>query len=297
MNAPSTSHWAYRRLVEQPEDGWTLYRQPGGFDPAAENLGNLRDGRGYYERLAQGKPLWWTRRYVTNHWTFARDGQPVWPEFSEDLHIAKAPLLFVPAWPLVVAVDGGRTPCALARQTAPSGQRRYLSELVTDGAGATTFGRSLKRWLAAEFPGARVRGVADPATQWAAKDDANERSWLQIVQAESGVPFRPAPGNNELSVRLEAVRTELTRLIDGEPELMVSPHCRTLIKAMLSEYRYRKVNGTNQYSDHPEKLHPWSDIADCAQYDCLFDGGYLETLGRSPKGRAPVVADHSFVVM
>lgn len=298
MNAPSVAHWTYRRFVEEPLDGYALFRQPGGLDPGAENLPNLRGGRDYYHRIAKGKEDWWVKRFVHNRWGYSRAGKPVFPEFNEDLHISKTKVPFVPAWTLQLGIDGGRTPCAIAAQTAPNGQRRLIGEYVTDGAGATTFGRGLKRWLATEFPGARVKAWADPATGFAARDDEAERSWMVMVAAEAGLPIRPAPGNNELPVRLEAVRQELVQLIDGAPALLVSPVCKVTIRGFLADYRFKKIQGSGgQYQEKPEKLHPVSDVMDAVQYVCLGDGGYAETLGRKSSGAAPVIAAHDFKVM
>ena len=45
-------------------------------------------------------------------------------------------------------------------------------------------------------------------------------------------------------------------------------HCPTLIQAMGSKYRYKKLK-SGELDLKPEKTHPWSDIADALQYACL----------------------------
>lgn len=88
---------------------------------------------------------------------------------------------------------------------------------------------------------------------------------------------RPAPGNNRLNVRLEAVEQCLNRMVDGAAGLLVSPTCTTLKAAMDGGYHYRKLATTaERYSDEPEK-DKYSHIADALQY-ALLGGGEGRTL-------------------
>ena len=56
-----SQHWA-AKLFKKPPKGYSLYRQPGGRSPEAENLENL--DRNYYEDLISGKDSEWLRVYV-----------------------------------------------------------------------------------------------------------------------------------------------------------------------------------------------------------------------------------------
>jgi hypothetical protein len=57
--------------------------------------------------------------------------------------------------------------------------------------------------------------------------------------------------------------------LGGEPALQISRSgCPTLITALGNKYRYRKRKD-GQLEDKPEKLHPWSDVADALQYFTL----------------------------
>jgi hypothetical protein len=71
---PRADHWIARR----PEV--TLFRQPGGRTPGAENLDHLP--RGFYQRLAEGKPIAWVRAHVEAQWAVA-------PEMAEDARRAR----------------------------------------------------------------------------------------------------------------------------------------------------------------------------------------------------------------
>jgi hypothetical protein len=61
----------------------------------------------------------------------------------------------------------------------------------------------------------------------------------------------------------------LNRLNKGKPFYVISRQgCPTLREAMLGEYHFRrlKVVGDEKYVDAPNKVHPYSDIADADQY-------------------------------
>jgi hypothetical protein len=71
----------------------------------------------------------------------------------------------------------------------------------------------------------------------------------------------------------------------GEPGIQISRiGAPTLVRALSGQYRYRKkVNG--QLDDKPEKLHPWSDLADAGQYLALAVNADLvgRTLARTTR--------------
>ncbi len=47
-----------------------------------------------------------------------------------------------------------------------------------------------------------------------------------------------------------------------------------LIKALGNKYLYKKRK-SGEFDDTPEKLHPWSDLADALQYMCLGVNGNI----------------------
>jgi hypothetical protein len=70
----------------------------------------------------------------------------------------------------------------------------------------------------------------------------------------------------------------LRQTVAGEPALQISrAGCPTLITALGDKYLYRRRRD-GQMEDIPEKLHPWSDIADALQYFCL--GTSMNLTGR-----------------
>lgn len=315
FNAPDVDHWLYKVLVEgETDEGfddprWTpqFFVQPGAMilqggryilNPRAENLANLPDG--YYEQQVAGQPTWYCRRMVANQWGANRDGQPVYEEWNDEFHVSPVDLLPVLGLRLRIGVDAGLTGALVIGQEMPNGQLRILDELVAPptGWGAIKFGEALNRLLAERYApwarglighngGPRLGGAddidvfADPAA--GSRSSTDEQSWLQVFAATTGLRVRLAPTNLP-TMRLEAVRKPLTRLIDGAPGLFVSPRCKVLRKGFNSGYRLRRVlaNGaTERYADTPDK-NEFSHVHDGCQYFALGETGHLALLGQRP---------------
>lgn len=304
FNAPDTEHWLYEKFVENPPAGYQFFQQPGGLiptaggyvvNPRAENLRNLIPG--YYDEQIEGQPKWYIRRMVLNQWGASRDGEPVYEEYNDDIHCSLDDLEPIPGLPLVIGADAGLTPAVVILQRMPNGQWRVLDELVAPpkGMGAKRFGEELKRlleeryapwvkayqiWKAERRPGdpAPIAAWGDPAAN--ARASTDETTWLQVMSATTGIHFRPAPSNH-LTIRLEAVRQPLTRLIDGQPAFLLSRCCKILRKGFNSGYRLTRVQivGVNRFSDEPQK-NEFSHVHDGLQYGMLGGGEHLAVLGR-----------------
>lgn len=288
FNAPDDAHWLYRRFVDEKPPEWDFFVQPSGLARDAENLSNLPPG--YYERMSQGKPDWWIRRFIKNQWGYDRSGKPVFHEYNDALHVAPLPLKPQDG-PLVIGADAGLTPAAIIMQQNTFGQWRVLAELVALDAGAKRFGAQLTALLAQDFRGLPATIWCDPSA--VSRADTDEKSWAETMRAVTGLPVRPAQTNN-LQPRLDAVREPLTRLIDGEPGFVLSPTCKVLRKGFNSGYRFRQFSasgGQKLFDEKPEK-NDYSHPMDGLQYGLLGGGEYHEVLGRK-KGR--IMAGKAFV--
>lgn len=293
-NPPDTDHWWYLVFEEECPEGFALFKQPSGLSAAAENVGNLPAG--YYERASRGQTKEWVQVYVHGRYGYSRDGQPVYPEYSDGLHCAPAVLEPIRGLPLIIGVDAGLTPAATIWQRPSTGQWRGLAELAVEdhgGVGARRFGRMLAQILRQSFEGLDLGVVwADPASQHGADQADGEQSWMQMLAAATELPVRAAPTNG-LAPRLEAVREPLGRLIEGQPGLIISQAMPKLRKGFMSGYRYRrmKVAGSPRFEDKPEK-NGFSHVHDSAQYALLGGGEYIEITGRAAerrRGRARVM--------
>ena len=256
----------HERLVLEPATNWTLYHQPSGIGPDAENVDNLPPN--YYENLSDNKDIEWAQVHVESMWGTSNAGQAVFRKsFHAPTHVRNMQLSVNPSKPLMIGLDFGRTPCALIGQIDNYGRGIIMREVVTEGMGLNQMVQEhLKPVLFSEpFAGRRVFIVGDPAGR--EKSQITEETPFDALKAEGFLAY-PA-STNKIDPRLLAVEKMLRSQIVGEPGLQINREgCPTLIQALGNKYRYRKKRD-GQLEDLPEKLHPWSDICDALQYFCL----------------------------
>jgi len=309
MNAPDVDNWTYEIFVDQDlglDDetkaelleelgelfGIGFYVQPGGRskDPPPENIENLP--KGYYAQqiMGMGRDKHKIRRMVDNEFGPVRKGQPVFPEYQDDLHCAKAKLDPIRGKDLRLSVDGGLTPAAVFQQRDHRGQVRTLGEVVVfadndeeelEQLGPSAFARMCARYAQDEFPDNKIAeiGFADPATLAGEGAAGEDRSWRQTFQAELSkalgykVRIKPAPvKGNALTPRLESVRKPMQRLVEGgEPGYVICPvRCPILRRGFKGMYVYRRTTlqgGHGRYLDEPVK-NDYSHVQDANQYGC-----------------------------
>lgn len=282
-NPPDSDHWWYRLAEEQQPDGFEFFAQPSGLSDAAENREHLPPD--YYERQMAGKDEAWIKVYVHGDYGYVLEGKPVFPEFRDQLHVRE--FAVVPKLPVYVGMDFGLTPAAVFGQRMPSGQWRWRSELVAEDMGIVRFAEEVKAHLGILYPGMTFGGITgDPAGDARGND---ERTAFDLLRA-AGLEARPAP-SNDFPLRREAIAQPLSRLIDGEPGLLIHPDCRVLRKAMAGGYHYRRVQVTGQerFRDVPEK-NMFSHVADAAQYLMLGAGEGKAIVRRERPAHRPVTA-------
>lgn len=270
-NPPDNDHWWYKLAEEVKPEGWAFFRQPSGLAENAENRENLPPN--YYERQVAGKDDDWVKVYVHGEYGFVRDGKPVYPEYKDSIHCREFDL--IPGLPIYVGIDFGLTPAAVLGQKTPMGQWRWHSELVTEDMGMVRFSQLLRAAMHERYPGfdfAQVTG--DPAGDIRAQTD--ETTPFQILKANE-IPAKPAPTNDFIK-RRESVAQPLSRLIDGQPGLLIHPQCKMLRKGMAGGYNYKRlqVTGEERYRDVPDKG-MYSHVCEAGQY-MLVGAGEARTL-------------------
>ena len=290
-NPPDNDHWWYRLAEEVKPEGWRFFRQPGGLTPGAENVANLPPN--YYDRQISGKDEDWVKVYVNAEYGFVRDGKPVYPEFRDSIHVREFDI--VGSWPMYVGIDFGLTPAAVFGQKSPMGQWRWHSELVTEDMGAKRFAELLRSAMHERYPGMTFSSITgDPAGEGRAQTD--ETTPFQILQA-AGVQARPAP-TNDFMKRRESVASCLTRLIDGQPGLVVHPSCKILRKGMAGGYNYKRiqVSGQERYRDVPDKG-SYSHVCEAGQY-MLVGAGEARILVKRDRAafrQASAISDYNIM--
>lgn len=273
------------RALGSLKDGQRLYEffsQPSGLSPEAENLQWLeqdaeslklpeeqrRDrGRAYYLKLAAEKRQEWINVYIHSNYGFVMDGRPVYPEYNDGIHCKEFNVSKLIG--IEIGMDFGLTPAAVFGQRRQNGQWLKHSEIVTTRMGIPAFANEITKRLGQMYAGFPLLSITgDPAGR-AANDDM--RTTYDILKA-NGVHAKEAP-SNVLTLRLESVRAPMTRMIDGQPGMLVHPQAATLRKGYMGGYFYKRVavSGTDRYHDEPDKGN-FSHVCDADQYLMLGGG-------------------------
>lgn len=209
-------------------------------------------------------------------------GDPVWPQYREEAHVAAAPLLPISGHPVLIGVDFGRTPAAVLGQ-AVFGRWFIQHELAAENMGAKEFARMLGRQMAVWYPDHELAAWGDPAGYELEQSD--DISPFRIFWAE-GIPIQRAPTNDPI-IRTNAVDELLRQMVDGRPRLLLCPSgVPRLRAAMAGGYRYRKRGAYHSGPDRPEK-NRHSHIADALQYLVIGAGEGAALLSR-PRARSPL---------
>ena len=294
LNPPDIEHWIYKRCVENREiwPGYKLYRQPGGRTGKHENSRFVPAIK--YQQMADannGDPLY-IRRMIDAEFGYSRDGEPVYSEFSEALHVADKPLEPVSGLPVIIGLDGGQGlhPAATLHQAMPDGQWRTLDEVSLGRVGSDRFIEALLTLLEAKYAHCDTfKAFIDPSAFYGADKESGELTFVDKLSRALGIVIDPAP-SNELALRHDAVRQLLRHMIDGRrPGYLVSPNCRVTIAGFVAYYRYlkRDPRATVTLDPVPQKNHPHSDIHDSIQYGALGQRGrHIVMTKGSAAGRA-----------
>ena len=264
-NTGDEDSWWYKYLIDQESgelpNNVNLFIQPSGFSPEAENTDNLPGKRKYYTNLKEGKSDEWVKQFIEVEWGHSLDGQPVFPMFNKNIHIAKNSLKPNPNLPLVVGFDPGIGGSALIiGQEDLNGRLLIYDELVQRDMGARRIiDERLKPLLRSKYPNYKIIIAPDPAAANRAQSD--EKTVIDEFRKHFEVQFDT---NNTLTPRLEAMEYYLTRLTDVGAALTVDPGCRILIRALSGGYRYA-ISTKGQTAASPDK-NEYSHPADAAMY-------------------------------
>jgi hypothetical protein len=292
-----TNPWAFTddfhdMFVVNKRPNFAFFHQPGGLSPDAENLENLNQnqesvtwalddprrlalGRIYYERLLDTYKQHEADMYVHSKYGVSRAGKPVFPSYDDNTHIKVFELLKDKDGrvPIKIGYDNtGRNPAALISQRTANGQWRIRYEFVGEGMGMKQHAPELRRFLTEKIPNFRIEKITcDPAGRAKGADDIDMR---MIVQREfPGVSVVNAR-TNDIETRVDAGESVFRRMVNGDPAIIIHPDVKILRAALTHKYQYRrlKIAGDERYTEIPDKISPWADIADALQY-LLLGGG------------------------
>ena len=295
----------WHTFMENPPIGISIFKQPSGLSPEAENLNwlvqteetialpldhptRVAQGRKYYERFVDmyGEDSDWVRRYVHAEYGDDPSGAAVFKaSFKSDFHIVDETLL-IPGHPILIGQDFGRNPWSLIAQMDHLGRLIVHQEVPATNVGLEKHvEQSLRPILFSnKYLGYRVCAVGDPSG--VAKGNVSEESCFDALN-RLGIPCFPAP-TNDIEPRLRAVEALLGRQTNGGPSLMIS---RTgapfLCRAMSGGYRFTK-HKTGALKTQPDKndKEGFSHVADDLQYLALVvHGGIVPEISRRLRPR------------
>jgi len=280
-NPSDTESWLYK-VATNPPEGWTVYRQPSGRSPQAENLENLPQH--YYQRIAAGKDPEWCKVFLDGEFGFVIEGQPVYSAFRDSVHVAPIRIAPLPSIALTIGADWGLTPAAVICQQYPDGRIVVLDEFVCEDSGIVRFAQSLTAYMRREYPDNEVTNtVGDPAGTARGPD---EKTVFDLMNTHTPWRWKPAR-TNEVTMRIEAVSAALTRMVDGKPGFTLNPGCGVLRKGFAGGYHFQKVQAGNGATFHetPRK-NQYSHPHDALQYAILGLGGADAVFNRTRHDRS-----------
>jgi len=291
-NPPDEDHWWFD-LEAKPPEGWRFFVQPGALrelngkflpNPKAENIRNLNEGHDYYLKRKEGKKLNYIRVYYCNQFGFVEDGKRVHPDYSDAIHCAPSPLVPSPNDPVTVGLDFGLTPAAAFFTRRPNGQWWLFHEIATEVIGIKKFAELLLLpYILSNLMDYTINIWGDPYGNTGSQNDA--RTPVQILDALldiAGLSVQLPNVDGGPTIRREALNAPLTRMIDGEPGLLVDPSCKAFRKGLSSKYIYKRVQvvGDEKFHDKPDKNF-WSHVCEAAQH-AMVGAGEGKAIIRKP---------------
>lgn len=254
-------------------------------NPNAENIDHLDGGYKYYTDMVAGNTTEHLLVMVCGQYGALFDGKPVYSDYGHIMHCPTEGVEAREGYPLCLGWDFGHTPaCAIGQLI--NGQMRVIAEVWSDDADTKRFARDhVKPFLQKHFHGFKVGfSFGDPAGN--TRQEGEGRSSIGIlndkyvavgeVPLAMGFTTRPAPHNNDPTLRRNAVNSYLLGMRSGEACFVVDRNCKRIVKGFQGGYHYRKVQGKDgRWGEKPNKNH-YSHIHDALQYLAQgFQGGYV----------------------
>lgn len=276
-NYPNTTHWLYKDFVEYPIQGYTIYEQT-----QEENKHNLRPG--YYEDLAQdyaNRPDL-LKTLVQGCWGVTVAGKLVYPEFKRSLHVSREsvipyglPLQIIRGWD-----NTGLSPAICLSYLSSTGQWIIFKEFCWDGdTGIMDATEEMIVWCNMNLhKSCTYRDIGDPAGS-TGRDSVKKTpaQYIREKAKEYGKTINIEKGIQTFKVRRESVAERLSKLINGEPALVIDRSCTMIIDGFDGGYAYPEIGNSGVFRTDPAK-NEYTHIHDALQYPAtlLFRAGANE---------------------
>ena len=277
-NAPIIGSAYYRRFHDKllPDGSPApasdkLYRQPGGMSARAENLMNLRKiDPQFYASMRTKIDKYDAGRMIDNRPGFGRHGQPVHPNFDQDMHVSPTALEVDRFSPIYIGIDAGSgtlKPAATFNQRATGGQWRTLDEIFYKEGQMTTqeICEEIRRKMETRFqaaPGALL--CLDPAAE--SRPSNSQFTTAQEYQYYTQIEAQTAPSNKPEHRRSAMDKLFKRSVGPGRPAKIIDPRCVGLIGGYSGGFHYKKnAAGVRATPDKNE----YSHVCEADEYAAL----------------------------
>ena len=256
-------------------------------NPGADNIRNLQSNY-YRDNLTHSRKAW-CDVFLACKFAPSNKGMPIYKgAFKHSFHVQEAEantaaLSNTPdsAHPIIIGIDGGRSPAVVFVQRDDYGIIRVLSEITVDSqdfVSAQWFvDQKIKPHISRFYNGYNFIMAPDPTLE-----NGNEVVSYTAADVYRNAGFKVVlPASNKPEIRIDGVRTLLNKNVMGRAKLQISPKCRKLISGFNHGYMYEKDQKGN-LKDKPLK-NDYSHVHDALQYAILV----AETAQKGePYGRA-----------
>lgn len=261
-NYPSTEHHLYKDFVANRIEGYSIYEQG-----QSENLHNLRPG--YYDDLEKdyaNRPDL-LKTLVRGSWGVTVRGKIVYPEFRRERHVAKESLVPVKPVQVVRGWDNtGLSPAINLSFVNALGQWRIFKEFCFEDTGIQDATEAMIIWCSMNLhPDCKFKDYGDPAGK---NRDSNKKSPAYYIREKAkdyGQSIDIEDGIQTFKIRRESVSGRLTKMINGEPAILIDPSCTRIIDGFEGGYAYPEIANSGVFRDEPAK-NEYSHIHDSIQY-------------------------------
>ena len=157
--------------------------------------------------------------------------------------------------------------------------------------GVIRFSELLRTEIAKNFKGYEIDIYGDPAGDFRSQTD--ERTPFQIMR-QCGLKAKPAP-SNDVALRIEAVDSALSRLLDGKPGFLLDRKCVNLKKGFNGGYHYRRLQTSGDRYDEKPLKNRYSHVHDALQY-LMMGAGEGRTILAGQKTSKNIIANREWDV-
>lgn len=197
-------------------------------------------------------------------------GKWVYPptEFARDRHVVVGSLMPESATEIICGWDNtGLSPAIILTYMTSTGQWVVFKEFCFEDTGIMDAVEGLVRWCNASLPqGCRYRHIGDPAGRIRDTTKQSPADYITRRAGELGWSISIEDGIQTFKVRREAVASRLTRLVNGQPAILMSSEgCPRLVEGFEGGYAYPEIGTTGIFREEPMKNH-FSHIHDALQY-------------------------------